>query len=167
MRRKLSFLVASVCISLIRLLTADDSSATLHLVMTVPVQVSVSVDSTEAASNLNLTDELSDVLLGTVEESSNAVNGYTVQVTSYNAAEAGSSYAFLKNGTGQNIDYFIAYHGNLVLFTQGTAIVTSESGFSICNAYVRKEVRLMGISHVSTPQPGTYTDMLIFTISAN
>ena len=105
-------------------------------------------------------------VIGIIKEIRSSHTGYFITLTSENAAASSSSTAILANCNGHEIPYSISYGDIEVEFDQGSSLVANHAGHAI-GVMVSQEVRLMGISHVSTPQLGTYTDMLIFTISAN
>ena len=147
------------------------SSATLHISVTVPKTVAISVESTEEATGIDFTDDPRDLLLGIVRERNNSYDGYQVFLTSENAASYESNRGYFTSTDGSSssrIPYLVSYGGEAVEFDRGTARVTDYSGKPAMGEGHAKEVRLVRLDREgeALPDPGAYSDTLTFTIAS-
>jgi len=119
-------------------------------------------------TNLDLTADLTDHLIATVTETSNADPGYTVTITSMNLAadSAGHSGPYLRHESGSDtLDYDLAYGGLTVAgWSAGSTLIT-DSG-SITPAVGTSRGVTITYSGDGTLSAGRYQDILTFTIAA-
>ena len=135
------------------------TTATLNLTGTVSPTLSVSVAAAPAASTLDLTLDVTDLVVAAVTEKSNMASGYDLWVTSSNKG------AF----TGVNSDR-LGY-----AFKFGSTSLDLSAAFSpILGNYFEKTTQAGLVSAVSISYSGsaanlfagTYTDTVTFTIAA-
>ncbi|MFW6252556.1 MAG: hypothetical protein ACOC4F_01385 [bacterium] len=116
---------------------------------------------------MDLTIPVSDRLLATVHERSNADTGYEVSITSANlAADASETEPFFRNSSGNGLlPYSLTYGGAAAsVWTDGTALVTDTTGTAGPD-WLTRDLR---ISYTGSPDlpAGDYEDRLIITITA-
>jgi spore coat protein U-like protein len=135
------------------------STGNLDLSGTVAAACDVTVSPVPIASNLPLSSTQVDLLVGSVSETCNDANGYTL------TAQSSNSSALLPAGGGtDSVPYTFRYDGTIRSLTGGAAEVTNVSAPTGA-AGVSKSIQL------SYANPGfiaadTYTDTIVFTIAA-
>jgi hypothetical protein len=160
-------LIAIVAVASFAQQTSD--TGTLGLTGNVPKIVSITVADEAIASNLDLTQDVSGLLVATVTERSNVQAGYTVTVESSNAAAAGTSEGFFESGaTGNNdtLTYSVTYGGNAVSYSGGGAAQVTDAGDKTAAGGNSNEVRISYQGASANLYNGTYSDTLTFTITA-
>lgn len=144
------------------------SSGSIVLQGTVPEILEITVTEEAAASSLDLTTSVTDLLVGTVVELSNKKAGYTVELESANAAATGSGDAFFKSADTANTDtltYAISYGGAAVSLTSGTATVSDVTA-KTASTGASNDVLISYDGASSFLYEDTYSDTLTFTITA-
>ena len=144
------------------------TSGTIVLQGTVPVILEVIVTTDPAAGSLDLSQNVTDVLVGTVVERSNKKAGYTVTIDSTNAVNAGSNVARFESADPANLDtldFTISYGGVPVALSSGSATV-SDQVVKTAAAGNSNEVRISYDGTTAFMYEDAYTDTLTFTITA-
>lgn len=144
------------------------TSGTITLSGTVPGVLEIAVTPNAAASDLDLTVDTVDLLVASVNERSNRKAGYTVTVTSANAAAIMSGQAFLRSADLANPDvlpYGLSYNGAPVVFSGGSSVV-SDTWARTSVAGVEKELRISYDGGAFFLNADDYADTLTFTIAA-
>ena len=144
------------------------TSGTLTLSGTVPGILEIVVTPTAAASALDLTVDVSNLSVASVNERSNRKGGYTVSLSSANAVAAGVAQAFLKSADALNLDtlgYSLSYDGAAVSFTAGVAEVSNVS-VKTPAAGTDKTLAISYNGSASFLNADGYADTLTFTIVA-
>jgi hypothetical protein len=115
-----------------------------------------------AATSLDLTSAQTDLVVGTVTEFSNKVAGYSVTISSANAA---GTTALLKSGTTpDSLPYTIKYGGVAVTFVAGVAPAVTHVTTKSLLAGTPKAITVTFDGTLANLAEGTYTDTLTFTI---
>lgn len=142
------------------------TSGNLGLSGSVPVILELSVSTNPAAAALTPSSNVSSVSIGTVTETCNDADGYTVLLSSSHGVTEGANAGVLVGGaTGEQLNYNLSYNGQSVNFSSGTALVTDA--FSKTAAL--GDSKAVSISYDGTANnlaTDTYTDTLTFTIAA-
>ncbi|NBC28421.1 MAG: hypothetical protein GVY29_00340 [Spirochaetes bacterium] len=144
-------------------------TGTLGLTGTVPKIVSITVADEAIASNLDLTTDVSSLLVATVTERSNVQAGYTVTVESANAAAAGTGSGFFDSsdaGNNDTLNYSVTYGGNAVSYSSGAPATVTDAGDKTASSGDSNEVRISYSGSSANIYNGTYSDTLTFTITA-
>lgn len=139
--------------------SAVQGTQTMTLSGTVPITIDISVTpEAGVATNLNLTVSQSNLLVGTVYESSNSASGYKVSAKSANGGQ-------IKNGSAY-ITYSFTYDGVSGSFPSANTDVTvkTQSAAGLYSS-VPSEFRISytGVPSISMP-PGNYSDTITFTL---
>jgi hypothetical protein len=158
MRRKISLILITLGLlsSSSGLLAA--TSGTLTLSGVIDAVVSIVVNDTGAGSNMDLTLAQNDLVVATLDESSNTAAGYQIFVKSTNAG-------LLKHSNGAGVTYTAKYDGSMV-----TLAVTDQLAKSVVTGGVQSDSSDFAISYsaqdATTLEQGTYTDTVTFTIQS-
>ena len=151
----LAGVVACVCVALPGFAAAGDSGA-LQLRGLVPLACGIQVDSTQAATSLDLSGTYADVPVASVTETCNSAAGYTIEVSSR------GNGSFL--GELDAVSYVLKY--------DETPADLSSSGFVVSSAAGRTGpagvTRPITVSYAAATSQsgGTYEDTLLFTVAA-
>ncbi len=144
------------------------TTGTLTLQGTVPGILEIAVTPTAAASALDLTVNVTNLLVATVNERSNRKAGYTVSLSSANALAASANAAFLKSADALNLDtlaYTLSYDGVPVALAAGVAQVSDVSAKTPA-AGTDKNLTISYNGAASFLNADGYADTLTFTITA-
>jgi hypothetical protein len=164
-RTKGAWLVVAFAALLACPLAFANTSATLLLEGTVPGILDISVMASPLSSNLDLSTNAA-FIVASVTERSNKRAGYTVTLSSANAAAEGASIPFLKGSLADNPDrlsYSLTYNTAPVALSGGSAIISDVSTKTPSSGSVKP----LGISYVGEfLYEDTYSDTLTFTIAA-
>ncbi|WP_455382918.1 hypothetical protein [Salinispira pacifica] len=162
-------------IAMLLLLTAGitagafaQTTGTLTLQGTVPGILSITVTPAGAASNLDLTTDVSNLTVATVTERSNQKAGYTVTVQSANAAASGGNTAYFEStdaAVSDTLNYTLTYGGTPVSFTSGLATVTDTTSKTLGTG-TTKNLNISYTGSTNFLTASTYQDTLTFTITA-
>lgn len=135
------------------------TSGTLTLSGTIGSIISIVVTPNAAASSLDLTSSQTDLLVGTVSESSNAINGYRILAKSTNASK-------IKHSTASDfVGYTMKYGGGsaVTLTTSDQAVKNQTVGGNYNGVSSNVTVSYTGSSSLTA---GSYSDLITFTIEA-
>jgi len=142
------------------------TSGSIVLQGTVPPILEVTVTTEGIASSLDLSVNVSDLLVGTVVERSNKKAGYTVSVESVNATADGTPrFKSIDAGNLDFLDYSITYGGIPVVFTGGTAQVSDVSD-KTTGTGTSNQIRITYDGSTAFMYEDAYEDTLTFTIQA-
>lgn len=144
------------------------TTGTLTLSGTVPGILEITVTPTASASALDLSIDVTDLPVATVNERSNRKAGYTVSVSSANALAAASDQAFLASADPLNADtleYTLSYDGVPVVLAAGTAQVSDVWAKTPASG-TDKELTISYNGTASFLNADAYADTLTFTITA-
>ena len=133
---------------------------------TIAASTTIQVTPEADITDLDLTVDLANKKIATVVEKSNKRAGYTVTVTSANAA--GGSTLFFKGSDALNADtvpYTLSYGGVPATFTAGIATVTDASAKTTKDGS-SKDVAIDVGGSALYPNADTYSDTLTFTVTA-
>jgi hypothetical protein len=139
---------------LITLPVCADTTAVLHLKGTVPVVMSLELESESLALNLPLDVSQNNTKIGTIKEKSNSGAGYTLSISSLNNG-------YLKNGT-ESVQYTMNYGGVSVPLNTPQTLNRTTRGSS------NRDVNITYTgAALETLKSGDFTDTVTFTIQAN
>ncbi|MCF7953936.1 MAG: hypothetical protein K9K78_07670 [Spirochaetales bacterium] len=162
-------LIGIICITgALMTVSAESSTATLHLRAVVEKSASISIDTREASSRAaqRSTADSSEnsVFLGVVSETSNTSSGYSVSLESENAAAfASDSGVLTADDSHEALPYDIHYGGETVGMEAGRALI-SKSSRSTGQALSRE----LSVTYPNnSDKTGAYSDTLIMTIAVN
>ncbi|MCF7944712.1 MAG: hypothetical protein K9L75_04170 [Spirochaetia bacterium] len=162
-------LMGIICITgALMTVSAESSTATLHLRAVVEKSASLSID-TRATSSRTAQRSVSDssensVFLGVVSETSNTSSGYNVTLESENAAAfASDSGVLAANGSHEALPYDIHYGGETVGMEAGRALISNSSRST--NKPLSRELSVTYPEYSN--KTGAYSDTLIMTIAVN
>ena len=142
------------------------TSGNLGLSGSVPVILELTVNPTAAATTLTPSGDVSSVSIGTVVESCNDADGYTVSVSSSNGVTDSANTGVLTGATaGEDLAYTLSYGGANVSFSSGSATVTDVIAKSSADGDV-KDVLITYDGSSSNLAADSYSDTLTFTIAA-
>ena len=126
----------------------------------VPEEVSLQVFAETAATGLDLTASPTALKVASVNEKSNSNTGYKIDLRSNNGG-------LLKNGSLDSLAYQISYDGGSLV----SPTTTDQEVKTVISAGVYDVSSDVDISYTGKPATdmveGTYSDTLVFTISAN
>jgi hypothetical protein len=161
--------IAGLCLSL-ALYAATTGSISLS--GTQPAILSITATANAAATSLAVNTNVTNLLVGTVVEQSNDSAGYTVTLTSANAATAQGTSAFLKStkaGNADTLPYTLQYGTTtpvtVVFLSTGVATVsnvTAKTG----SAGTSNNLTLSFSGLTANLAQDVYVDTLTFTIIA-
>lgn len=149
------------------------TSVGITLTGTVQQILAITITPTGAATNLDLTANVTNLKVATVKAESNNLAGYNISVTSANQT-AGSKCTptsgpclYSPVGTGANLPFSLSRNSVNVTFTGPTgqfasSTVRSVLGGDLYDAQVSYSGETAGL-----PQASNYTETLTFTISNN
>ncbi|TVR59334.1 MAG: hypothetical protein EA426_07320 [Spirochaetaceae bacterium] len=149
-------------------IAAAQTTGTLLLRGTVPAILEVTVTPEPAANSLDLSIDVTDLHVATVNERSNNLGGYTITLSSANAAAEGTSDGVFLSADVDNDDalqYSITYDGDAVVFGGGSAIVADVNGRTSALGNSR-DVRISYTGSAEFMYADEYEDTLTFTIAA-
>lgn len=135
------------------------TTGTLNLSGTILSLVSIVVTANSAASSLDLTSNQTDLLVGTVSESSNALLGYRIKAKSTNGSK-------LKHSTAADVvNYTIKYgaSASTTLTTVDQVVKTQSTGGAYNNVVSNVTLSYTGSVALTA---GSYSDGITFTIEA-
>lgn len=142
-----------------------NTTATLIIQGTVPGVLDISVAADSVSRSLDLSAN-GTFTIASVTERSNKRAGYTVTLTSENAAASASGMPVLKSSDATNTDsvpYMLTYGAATVALSGGSAVI-SDAATKTPAAGISKP---LGISYVGQFLfEDTYSDTLTFTIAA-
>ncbi len=133
-------------------------TGTLTLSGSISAVISIVVNPLAAASTLNLTANQTDLAVATVDENSNAVNGYKITASSANNGQ-------IKHATlADNVGYTMKYDGGsaVTLTTSAQDVKTVGSG----GVYADTSNVSISYTGSSSLTAGAYSDVITFTIVA-
>jgi hypothetical protein len=134
------------------------TTGTLLLQGVVAQKISVAVVAEPGASTLDLSTSQTDLAVASVNEVSNAKNGYKMTITSAN-------FGNLKRTDGTDaLSYSLKYNGAAVAL--GSAAGTTITNSSPSAVSTNKSVTI-SYTGAETLVEGTYADTVTFTIAAN
>lgn len=139
---------------------AASATGNLGLSGSIADSVNITVTPSANATNLTLTSNATDVNVASVNEVSNAQNGYQVLARSSNAGKLVHS-----SDSAYYIGYTIKYNGGSAVTLTGSdqQVKTVVGGNYNVNSAVT--VSFTGVSS-STHKSGSYTDTITFTIQS-
>ena len=142
------------------------TSGNLGLSGSVPVILELTVNSNAAASALTPSGNVSAVSIGTIVESCNDADGYTVSLSSSNGVTDSAGSGVLTGATAaEDLSYALSYGGSNVSFANGLATVTNVNTKSSADGD-SKTVLITYDGSSSNLAADTYSDTLTFTIAA-
>ena len=134
------------------------TSGTLVLQGIVPQVISVTVTPASAASSLDLTSSQTNLVVASVNESSNAKLGYKVSLSSSNSG------ALKRVGGTETMSYTLKYNGTAANLATTATVTTTSSGLTNVNKSI--DISYTGVPSTQMVE-GTYTDTLTLNITAN
>jgi spore coat protein U-like protein len=144
--------------------TTDTASITLQGI--VEKRVAITATGTGDYNNLDLTVDVTNAPVVTVNEYSNVREGYTVSLASANAGASGNADPSLNGQAGgETLTYTVTYDGAAVSFTSGSAQLTDATAKTAAGG----DDKTLAISYAGASANlanDTYTDDLTFTITA-
>jgi hypothetical protein len=162
--KKIMMVVLMVSLSAAAFAEQLSDSAGITLSGRVEKRVAIEVVGLAGYNELDLTINVVGLEVATVTEYSNVRGGYTVALSSANAA--GSDGAFFRGQDGgETLSYAISYGGSAVILSGGSAEVTNANGKTGLNG----EARTLAISYSAEEAhlgDDLYSDDLTFTITA-
>lgn len=135
------------------------TTGTLTLSGTILALVSIVVTPNAASTSLDLTTNQTDLLVGTVAENSNALNGYRIKAKSTNGSK-------IKHATAADfISYTIKYGAGsaTTLTTTDQIVKTQSTGGAYSNVSSNVTLSYTGSGSLTA---GAYSDGITFTIEA-
>jgi spore coat protein U-like protein len=117
---------------------------------------------------MDLTTTVTDRLIATVHERSNASTGYTVSLTSATLAAdtSGATAPFFAHTTaGGSLEYSLTYGGAVVGGWSGGSALVTDSAATTAPQWLTKELRISYSGSAALPA-GDYEDVLTVTVSA-
>ncbi len=157
-----------ITISIISLSAAMAFSATtgsLIISGTVPQILEITVTAAAGSTTLDLTQNVSDMLIGDVVERSNVFAGYTVTITSANAGGGAPHFKGVTPSNTDTLDYTLKYNGSPVTFSGGSSLISDVNSKTITTG-TSKALNLSYNGTVDFLNADTYSDTLTFTIAA-
>lgn len=135
------------------------TTGSLVLQGTVPQLVSIDVTANSNTQNIPLDQTQSNLVVGSVVESSNSNSGYNVQISSSNAGKLVHD-----SETSSFIAYSLTYGGSAIDLSTTDTVEQNTAG----SYEVTKNVAIAytGVDHKDLIE-GNYSDTVTFTISAN
>ena len=135
------------------------TTGTLNLSGTILSLVSIVVTANSSASNLDLTSNQTDLLVGTVSESSNALLGYRIKAKSTNGSKLKHTAA------ADAVNYTIKYGtGASTTLTTVDQVAKTQSTAGVYNNVVSNVT--LSYTGSATLTAGSYSDGITFTIEA-
>lgn len=161
-------LILPILFFFVGLFAYAQTTASIVITGTVAPVISVSITPEAISSNLDLTANITNLKVATVNERSNIPNGYTVSVESANALSTGTSIPYFEGQnatTPETLDYTINYGGSPISLVSGIATIT-DSNARTTGTGVDKDLAISynGSTHLLAAD--TYSDTLTFTITA-
>lgn len=151
-------IITSIALAAFSFSTFAATTATLNLKGTIDEKMSIEVQNSTLALDLDLTVPRSEFKIAEVVERSNRKAGYKVSITSANSGK-------LKNDS-EEIPYTLSYD-NQVLLLNGTDEQIHANQRALGNGVV-KDVKISYAAQVEEELvSGDYTDTVTFVISAN
>ncbi len=139
---------------------AATASGNLNLSGTIAEATSITVTPHANASALTLTSSAADLQIATVDETSNATNGYLIKAKSTNGSKLVHS-----SDSSQLVNYTIKYAGgSAVTLTTSDQTVKTQSTGGTYNAVSSNVTISYSAVSAATRIAGTYTDTITFTI---
>lgn len=139
---------------LITLTVNAGTTAILYLKGTVPYILDISIAPESTATNLDLSQSYTNLLVATLSERSNSLTGYTVTITSANQGK-------LMNGTAF-VPYQLSYGDNNVNLINGEILTWDFTSAAPVNRNIK-----VTYTGSETLAAGDYTDTVTFTIASN
>lgn len=141
---------------------AQTDTGSLTLTGNVPANVDVTINAVQTSFALD--QDVSNVQVATVAETSNIAAGYDVTLESANAVAAGAGSAFFEHASaGDTLNYTLTYGGSAVNFTSGVATVTDSTSTAFA---LSKSLNISFSGASANLTSGSYDDTLTFTITA-
>ncbi|MDA3812507.1 MAG: hypothetical protein PF518_19490 [Spirochaetaceae bacterium] len=157
-----------IIISLITITTTMAYTATtgnLTISGTVPEILEISVISAAGSTNLDLTQNITDLHIGDVIERSNVLTGYTVSISSANAATGAPHFKSSNPTNADTLDYTLKYNGAAIAFAGGSSLI-SDVNSKTATLGSTKALNISYDGTVNFLNSDTYSDTLTFTIAA-
>lgn len=134
------------------------TTATLLLKGVVPAVLSISVTAESVAANLPLNTTQNNTKIATVNEKSNAANGYKVTISSQNQGK------LVRSGGNQQFPYTLNYNNQTINLS--SQAVLNNSGNTATSVNRDLKISYTGQSEESMVA-GDYVDTITFSIAAN
>ena len=132
---------------------------------TVPEILEVTVLAAAGSTALDLTQNITDLHIGDVVERSNVIVGYTVTVSSANAATGDPHFKGDDPSNTDTLDYTLKYDGSPITFTGGSALLSDVSS-KTATLGSSKSLNLSYDGSVNFLNADSYQDTLTFTIAS-
>ena len=143
-------------------LNARADSGTITISGTVLAVATIGGTGTPVAlTDTQLNGGVTDLLIATINEKSNKKTGYTVDLSSANAA-ATAQAKLIGASTGDAINYSLKYNGTAVVLVAGTKRVTDVNAATVA-AGVNKTLQMTFAG--GFPSADTYSDTLTLTLT--
>jgi len=139
------------------------TTGVLQLQGVVPAVLSISVSAQPVATNLDLATNQTNLLVGSVTESSNSNTGYKISVSSLNDGN------LKRSGGAQTFGYTFKYDGNSINLAGSSTTPAVAKTQLVAGSYSVSSnvtVSYIGVA-ASSMVAGTYQDTLTFEIAAN
>lgn len=132
---------------------------------TVPEILEVTVLAAAGSASLDLTQNITDMHIGDIVERSNVITGYTVTVSSANAATGDPHFKGTDPSNTDTLNYTLKYDGSPITFTGGSALISDVNS----KTATLGSSKAMNLSYDGTTDflnADSYSDTLTFTIAA-
>jgi hypothetical protein len=155
-----------VCISLLSMLSFQvfaASSGTLNLSGVVAVVNEISVNAQSQATTLDIEAGESNLLVADVQETSNNLAGYTIQLYSLNAGELQNA-----SDASKKTNYQLSYDGGSLITPPSTSSpLTVKTVSSLAGRTTNSSQVKVNVTPYTNAPAGTYSDVVTFSIVAN
>lgn len=132
---------------------------------TVPEILEVTVIAAAGSTALDLTQNITDLHVGDIVEKSNVVAGYTVTISSANAATGDPHFKGANSSNTDTLGYTLKYNGSPVSFTGNSALISDVNSKTATTGSTGS----LNLSYDGTGNflnADTYSDTLTFTITS-
>lgn len=142
------------------------TTGTLTLSGTAPGILEITVTAESGASSLEVSSDVNSLKVASILERSNKRTGYMVVLQSVNAGMGDqASLDSSIDAITEKLPYTLSYDGYPVSFQNGQAVITN-SAVKTPQAGSTKDLEITFYGADANLAQGTYSDTLIFTISA-
>ena len=132
---------------------------------TVPQILDIQVLAAAGSTSLDLTKNVPDQHIGDIVERSNVTAGYTVTISSANAATGTPHFKGVNPSNTDTLDYTLKYNGSPINFTGGSALI-SDVNSKTATIGSTKSINLSYDGTSNFLNADSYSDTLTFTIAA-
>jgi len=143
------------------------SATTGNLIIsgTVPEILEITVIAAAGSTTLDLTQSVTDLHIGDVVERSNVIAGYTVSISSTNAATGTPHFKGSSPTNSDTLNYTLNYDGAAISFSGGSALI-SDVNSKTATLGSSKALNITYDGTADFLNSDTYSDTLTFTIAS-